>query len=67
MGFFLQHLLSAALSEVAAKASTDPGPAFMMSFPCCAKGVERRATTITSTKVASGKWRPIKGKRSLKM
>jgi len=31
--FFFQHLLSEALSEVAAKASTNCGPAFVMSFP----------------------------------
>lgn len=63
----VQHLLSAALSEVAAKASTNCGPAFIMSFPCYAKGVERRASAITSSKVASGKWKQMKGKRSIKM
>jgi len=63
----VQQLLSAALSEVAAKASTNCGPAFVMSFPCIAKGVERRATTITSTKMAGGKWKQMKGKRSMKM
>lgn len=65
--FGVQHLLSAALSEVAAKASTNSGPAFVMSFPCYAKGVERRASAITSSKVASGKWKQMKGKRSIKM
>ena len=65
--FFFQHLLSEALSEVAAKASTNCGPAFVMSFPCYAKGVERRATAISSSKVASGKWKQMKGKRSIKM
>ena len=63
----VQHLLSAALSDVAAKASTNCGPAFVMSFPCYAKGVERRATAVTSSKVASGKWKQMKGKRSIKM
>ena len=63
----VQHLLSEALSEVAAKASTNCGPAFVMSFPCYAKGVERRATAITSSKMASGKWKQMKGKRSIKM
>lgn len=65
--FFFQHLLSEALSEVAAKASTNCGPAFVMSFPCHAKGVERRATAISSSKVASGKLKHMKGKRSMKM
>ena len=65
--FFCQQLLSATLSEVAAKASVHPGPAFVMSFPCFVKGVERRSALVTSTKVASGKRRQLKGKKPIKM
>lgn len=63
-----QHLLSSALSEVAARASANPGPAFQMSFPCKAKESEQRATTAgTSGKASSGKRKEIRGKKSLKM
>ncbi|XP_022782202.1 lysosomal-trafficking regulator-like isoform X2 [Stylophora pistillata] len=62
------HLLSSALSEVAARASANPGPAFLMSFPYRAKESERRATTSgTVGKAAIGKGKKIRGKMSLKI